>query len=62
MMIDMWFGDKPDQADEISISFYPHDCEYRGNIYKNKKAIGDFASTNSLEIEKAFPQLVFNWD
>lgn len=60
--IDMWYGDKKEDADRIGVIFYDLDCEYRGNIYKNGKIIGDYACKNSLELEKAFPQLVFNWD
>lgn len=60
--IDMWHGDKPEDADRISVSFSDMDCEYRGNIYKNGKAIGDYSANDSLEIQKAFPQLVFNWN
>lgn len=28
--IDMWYGDKKEDADKIDISFYPGDGEYRG--------------------------------
>lgn len=58
--IDMWYGDKPTEADKIS--FYDLDAEYRGNIYKNGKMIGDYSCKDSLELEKAFPQLQFNWN
>lgn len=60
--IDMWYGDKPTEADKISINFYDLDAEYRGNIYKNGETIGDYSCKDSLELEKAFPQLQFNWD
>lgn len=60
--IDMWHGDKKEDADKIDIFFYGLDCEYRGNIYKAGKAIGDYSCNDSVELEKAFPQLVFNWD
>ena len=60
--IDMWHGDKHTEADKIDVSFYPNDGEYRGNIYKAGKNIGDYVCTDSTELEKAFPQLVFNWN
>lgn len=60
--IDMWYGDDHKEADKIDFSFYPNDGEYRGNIYKDGKIIGDYTSNDSLELEKAFPQLVFNWN
>ena len=60
--IDMWYGDKHTEADMIDISFSDCDCVYRGNIYKNGKCIGDYESKSSVELEDAFPQLIFNWD
>lgn len=60
--IDMWYGDDNKDADKIDIAFYPNDGEYRGNIYKNGKMIGDYVCTDSLELEKAFPQLTLEWD
>lgn len=59
--IDMWYGDKATEADKIDITFYPNDGEYRGNIYKNSKAIGDYSCNNSIELEKYFSHLHFNW-
>lgn len=60
--IDMWYGDKWTDADKIDIAFYPNSGEYRGNIYKNGKIIGDYFCTDSSKLEKLFPQLVFNWN
>ena len=60
--IDMWYNDKPTDADKIDVFFYDLDCEYRGNIYKAGEIIGDYVTDNSLELEKAFPQLIFNWN
>lgn len=60
--IDMWYGDKKEDAERIDIFFSDIDCVYRGNIYKGGKIIGDYSCADSLEIEKAFPQLVFNWN
>lgn len=59
--IDMWYGDKPTEAEKIDITFYPNDGEYRGNIYKNGKAIGDYSCNDSVELEKTFNHLHFNW-
>lgn len=60
--IDMWYGDKKEDADKIDIVFSDIDCIYCGNIYKEGKPIGDYSCTDSLELEKAFPQLTFNWN
>lgn len=59
--IDMWYGDDHKKADKIDITFCDLDCVYRGNIYINGKIIGDYTCNDSLELEKAFPQLSFNW-
>lgn len=64
---DMWYGDKHTEADKIDIAFYPQGfytdgSEYRGNIYRAEKCIGDYVCTDCEELEKAFPQLAFNWD
>lgn len=62
LKIDMWYSDDVSKADKIDVAFYPNDGEYRGNIYSNGKYIGDYVCNNSVELEKAFPQLRFNWD
>ena len=62
VQVDMWYGDVKEEVDKISIMFYPNSGEYRGNIYKNGKIIGDYICESSIELEKAFPQLEFNWD
>lgn len=59
--IDMWHGDKKEDVDKIDISFYPNDGEYRGNIYKNGRMIGDYTCSDSLTLETIFPQLKFAW-
>ena len=59
--IDMWYGDKKGDADRISIFFNDCDCAYFGNIYKNGRIIGDYSCSDSMQLEKLFPQLVFNW-
>lgn len=60
--IDMWYGNSHKEADKIDISFYSNDGKYRGNIYINGKIVGDYVCDDSLELEKSFPQLTFNWD
>lgn len=59
--IDMWNNDNYKEADKIDMFFYPNDGEYRGNIYKNNKCIGDYVCNDSIELEKSFSQLIFNW-
>lgn len=61
IMIDMWYGDKKEDADKIDISFYPGDGEYRGNIWKDGHMIGDYVCNDSLALENLFPQLKFAW-
>lgn len=59
--INMWYGDNHTEADKIDITFYDNACEYRGNIYKNEKMIGDYVCNDFIELEKTFSQLHFNW-
>jgi hypothetical protein len=59
--IDMWYGNNHKEADNIDIIFYPNSCEYRGNIYKDGKIIGDYTCDNSTEITRTFDQLKINW-
>lgn len=58
MKIDLWHtGEKIEFADCF---FYPESGEYRGNLYNaDGKAIGDYTSKDSIEIEKRFPG-IFN--
>ena len=60
--IDMWYGDSYTEADKIDICFYDNESEYRGNIYKNGKIIGDYVCNDSVKLEKCFKQLTFNWE
>lgn len=60
--IDMWYGDSLEEIDKIDIFFYPNDREYRGNIYRNGAIVGDYSCNDSIELEKKFPNLKFNWD
>lgn len=62
MIIDIWPDYEITDVDRISVFFYPNDGEYRGNMYKDGKAIGDYTAKDSIELENAFPQLTFNWD
>ena len=39
---DMWYNDNATAADKPDITFYPNAGQYRGNIYKNGKMIGDY--------------------
>lgn len=60
--IDMWYNNAVEEADKITVTFYNIDALYRGNIYKDNKIIGDYSCNDSVELEKAFPQLQFNWE
>ena len=52
--IDMWYEDEKPVS--VDCCFYPNDDIYRGNLYNaDGKAIGDFSSTDSVEIEEKFP-------
>lgn len=60
--VDMWYSDKPEEVDRLDVTFYPNDGEYRGNLYKNGKCIGDYTCIDSVVLEHTFPQIRFQWD
>ncbi len=60
--IDMWYNDLVSEVDKIDVSFSDADCVYRGNLYIAGKMVGDYSCNSSTEIERAFPQLSFDWD
>lgn len=56
MKIDMWYKNSKKDICYVDCFFYPNDCIYRGNVYdKNHEPIGDYATSDSTEIEKRFP-------
>ena len=57
MIIDLWYGDKLKEIDDIDIVFYPNIGVYRGNLYKRGVMVGDYSTKDSLEIEKRFYRL-----
>ena len=57
----MWYNNAVEEADKITVTFSDIDAMYRGNIYKDNKIISDYSCNDSVELEKAFPQLQFNW-
>ena len=59
--IDMWYNNAVEEADKITVTFSDIDAMYRGSIYQDNKIIGDYSCNDSVELEKAFPQLQFNW-
>jgi hypothetical protein len=59
MKIDMWYGDKPQDATRIDCWFSDCDCVYRGNIWIENEIVGDYWTQNSVEIEKEFPFFSF---
>lgn len=60
IIIDLWYGDKVEDVTAANWSFYSNG-EYRGNLYKDGKIIGDYVAKGWEVLEKAFPQLNFNW-
>lgn len=42
LKIDMWYGDKLSDIDKFDAFWSDCDLVYRGNFYKDGKAIGDF--------------------
>lgn len=60
--VDMYYNDKYTEVDRITVFFNDLDNTYWCNIYKNDKCIGDYTCNSSIELEKAFSQLCFDWN
>lgn len=54
MTMDFWYDNKLEEVEWIDCYFSGLDCRYRGNMYIGKKAIGDYSTTDSIEIENTF--------
>ncbi len=54
MYFDFWYNDKLTDVDAISVFFVPDCGVYRGNMYKAGRMVGDFVTSDSLQIEKYF--------
>lgn len=56
MIIDLWHGESEEEIADANCFFYPHDGEYRGNLFnKEGEIIGDYKATDSVEIGHRFP-------
>ena len=62
MFVDMWYGNEISEVESIDIYFNDLNSQYAGNCYIKGKAVGDYNTYDSLEIEKTFPQININWD
>ena len=61
MYIDMWYKDKISDVDGLTVTFYPNEGVYRGNLFIKGRYVGDYSTSDSCRLEKMFPQLNFNW-
>lgn len=57
LKVDMWYGDSVRNVDRVDVFFYPEVGQYRGNLYMNGKAVGDFYSNDSVEVERRFRRI-----
>ena len=55
LKIDYWYGHKREDITGVDCWFSDSDCEYRGNIYKENRAIGDYVADDSGDVEREFP-------
>lgn len=60
--IDMW-DDKYTISEITGVSMYFNDIDayYWGNLYVDGKCVGDYRTPDSLEIEKTFSHLKFDY-
>lgn len=49
-----WYGDTMSDCDGIDCFFSDCDCVYRGNFYKNGRAVGDFTARTLQAIHVAW--------
>lgn len=54
LITDFWYGDTISSCDKIDCYFSDCDCIYRGNFYKNGRAVGDFTAQTLQAIEKVW--------
>lgn len=52
--LNMWYNDDPNTIDSITYTFYANDGQYRGNLFKAGRIVGDYTADNSVDIEKRF--------
>lgn len=55
MHYDYWYGYRKRDADAVTVTFYPNEGVWRGNLWRKGEAIADFWSDDSVKIERAFP-------
>ena len=61
MKFDFWYENTKKDIARMDVFFYPDDGHYRGNLYnKNGDMIGDYVTTDSVEIENMFPGIFGN--
>lgn len=54
LTVDFWYSDKMADCDNIDCYFSDTDCIYRGNFYRNNKAVGDYTATTLQAISTAW--------
>lgn len=54
LITDFWYGDTMSDCDRIDCFFSDCDRVYRGNFYKNGRAVGDFTARTLPAIQAAW--------
>lgn len=54
LISDFWYGYTMAGCDRIDCFFSDCDCVYRGNFYKNGRAVGDFTARTLQAIQTAW--------
>lgn len=58
IIVDMYYGDSIESADNITVFFNDADASYWGNIYKNGVVIGDYSANSDEAIRNTFAHLL----
>lgn len=57
LKIDRWYPFSLYDVDRVDVFFYPESGQYRGNLYIGGRAVGDYYSDNSVEVEQKFQRI-----
>lgn len=60
--IDFWYKNSLQEITRIDLFFNGYSGLYEGNIYINDKIVGDYSADDSIELERTFSHLHFNWN
>lgn len=61
-MIDIWYPEYSDKINRMDCFFYDLDLEYRGNLYVDNMAVGDYHTEYCTEVDKIAAKFGITWN